>query len=121
MEPGNVPCWPFLVYHTNPSCISVEGRQRLTAVLRGIEELVTANPCNWDEAKYGELADTLQAILGLNQRQEVSRDGAARILGISVRSLNRKVSNGEIKPPHRNGDKSGVKYYTDDLLNAKQD
>lgn len=94
----------------------MSGKKRLLAVLKSIEMLVESNPCGWNDERMESLSDDLQALVSVKHRQEVSRDGAARILGVSTRTLRRKVSNGEIPPPHRTGDKSGVKYYIDDLV-----
>lgn len=88
----------------------------LLAVIKSIELLVESNPCNWEDNRMESLSDDLQALVSVKHRQEVSRDGAARILGISTRTLGRRVKSGEIKPPHRNGDKSGVKFYMDELF-----
>lgn len=88
----------------------------LLAVIKSIEMLVESNPCGWNDERMESLSDDLQALVSVKHRQEVSRDGAARILGISTRTLGRRVKSGEIKPPHRNGDKSGVKFYTDELF-----
>lgn len=66
------------------------------------------------------MSAALKQIVELNARREVSRDGAAMILGCSTRTLQRMVANGEVKPPHRNGDKSGIKFYVDDLENVRK-
>lgn len=66
------------------------------------------------------MSDSLKQIVELNAKREVSRDGAAMILGCSTRTLQRMVANGEVKPPHRNGDKSGIKFFVDDLESVRK-
>lgn len=94
----------------------MSGKKRLLAVLKSIEMLVESNPCGWNDERMESLSDDLQALVSVKHRQEVSRDGAARILGVSTRTIHRKVSKGELPTPHRNGDKSGVKFYADELI-----
>lgn len=61
------------------------------------------------------MANSIENLVQLNSRAEVSKDGAARILGCSTRTIQRKVEDGELPKPHRNGDKSGVKFFIDEL------
>ena len=90
-------------------------RQRFLTTVRKVFVLANENMCGWDDEQFKAMSDAMEQMIALNKRQEVSRDGAARILGISTRTLQRKVNNGEIKPPHRCGDKGGVKFFTDEL------
>lgn len=93
------------------------GKTRFLTTVRELFVLARENSCGWDEKQYETMAESLKQIIELNSRKEVSRDGAAMILGCSTRTLQRMVANGEVKP-HRNGDKSGIKFYVDELENV---
>lgn len=93
----------------------MKGRNRLISIVRKLIVLSEEDTCGWTDEQFNEMANSLDRLIQLNSKAEVSRDGAARLLGCSTRTLQRKVNNGEIPPPHRNGDKSGTKYYVDDL------
>lgn len=89
----------------------MEGKRRFLGIVRKAFVLATENSCGWTEEQYRSMADAMEQMIDLNRKAEVSRDGAARIMGISTRTLQRKVDKGEIPSPHRNGDKSGIKFY----------
>lgn len=91
------------------------GKKRFLGIVRAAIELATENKCGWTDEQFDAMAASMEQMIQMNARQEVSRDGAARILGCSTRTLQRKVNAGEVKPPHRNGDRSGIKFYVDDL------
>lgn len=93
----------------------MEGRKRFLTIVRKTLVLAGENSCGWTDEQYESMSAALQQMIDLNRKAEVSLDGAARILGCSVRTVQRKVEKGEIKKPHRNGDKSGIKFYAEDL------
>lgn len=93
----------------------MSGKRRFLGIVRAVVELARENECGWTEEQFEQMAASMEQMIQLNARKEVSRDGAARILGCSTRTLQRMVANGEVKPPHRNGDKSGIKFYVDEL------
>lgn len=90
-------------------------RLRFLNTVRKAFVLASENSCGWNDEQFKSMSDAMEQMIELNKKAEVSKDGAARILGCSVRTLQRKVESGEIPPPHRNGDKSGIKFYIDDL------
>lgn len=98
----------------------MSGKRRFLAIVRELFVLARENSCGWNEEEYEQMSAALKQIVELNARREVSRDGAAMILGCSTRTLQRMVANGEVRPPHRNGDKSGIKFYVDDLENVRK-
>lgn len=88
--------------------------------MRELFVLAKENSCGWNDEEFEAMSDSLKQIVELNAKREVSRDGAAMILGCSTRTLQRMVANGEVKPPHRNGDKSGIKFFVDDLESVRK-
>lgn len=94
----------------------MEERQRFLITVRKVFVLGSENMCGWSDEQFKSMSDAMEQMIELNRKAEVSRDGAARILGCSTRTLQRKINSGEIKEPHRNGDKSGIKFYIDDLM-----
>lgn len=93
----------------------MSGKKRFLSTVRVVIELSVENKCGWSDEQFEQIAQSMENMIRLNARQEVSRDGAARILGCSTRTLQRKVADGEVKPPHRNGNQSGIKFYVDEL------
>lgn len=93
----------------------MDEKRRFLNTVRKAFVLGIENSCGWTDEQFKSMSDAMEQMIELNKKAEVSRDGAARILGCSTRTLQRKVESGEIPPPHRNGDKSGIKFYIDDL------
>lgn len=96
------------------------GKIRFLRTVRELFVLAKENSCGWNDEEFEAMSDSLKQIVELNAKREVSRDGAAMILGCSTRTLQRMVANGEVKPPHRNGDKSGIKFFVDDLESVRK-
>lgn len=94
------------------------GRKKLQAVLKALDALVDANPCGMSDEQLSKMADDIQYLIDIKHRQEVSREEAAVMLGISTRSFRRLVIEGKIPQGHRNGHKE-LSWYVDDIIKLK--
>lgn len=94
----------------------MRGKSHFRFIVRTLIALSSENNCGWSDDEFEAAAKSLEQIIQLNRRAEVSNDTAARLLGCSTRTLRRKVEEGKIPAPHRNGDSSGLKHFVDDIM-----
>lgn len=83
-----------------------KGREELLEALRDTLLLAEHNPCRASDSTLMALANSLRALIDSELSMDISREHTARFLGMSTRSLGRKVAEGKIPSPHRSGHKA---------------
>lgn len=99
------------------------GQKALIELAEEIKTLAEANPCGWNSDKLTAVADTLKALISLRVRVGMSREQLARYLGVSTRTIQRRVREGRLPQPHHDGHKE-ITFYLDEVdrinkLNSK--
>lgn len=81
----------------------MNGKDELKELGQSIIRYANENPCDMDFATMGVIARSIRAFLEHILTPILSRDGAARYLGVSTRTLDRLVGQGKIAKPRRRG------------------
>lgn len=82
------------------------GQALLVETLRDVLLLSEHNPCNASDSTLRTLANGLRVFLTSELSMDLSREKAARFLGMSTRNLGRKVKDGTVPRPERRGHKA---------------
>ena len=83
-----------------------EGQMMLVETLKDTLMLAEKNPCRASDVTLMSLARGMKAFLSSEVSMDLSRDSAARFLGMSTRNLGRKVQDGSVPKPERHGHKA---------------
>ena len=72
-----------------------EGQKELMDVAKEIEILAKYNPCGMSDIVIGYIAKAIRSLM-LTNSNGLSKEQVSKFLNISPRTLDRKISNGEI-------------------------
>lgn len=81
----------------------MDGRDKLKSLGDDFHYYAEENPCGMDIETMGIIADSVRSFLEHILTPILSREGAARYLGVSTRTLDRLVEQGKIAKPKRRG------------------
>lgn len=81
----------------------MNGKDKLKQVGKDIIDYADENPCEMDFETMGLIADSIRTFLEHILTPILSREGAAKYLGVSTRTLDRLVEQGKIAKPKRRG------------------
>lgn len=80
------------------------GKEELKQALVGLSKAVEENPCSMGSATFLVLALFIKEIVRFTRsKQYLSSEEAARMIGISPRTLRRRVQEGLLPPPKHYG------------------
>lgn len=81
----------------------MNGKEKLDKLGDDFKYYAEENPCGMDIETMGIIADSVRKFLDFILTPILSREGAARYLGVSTRTLDRLVEQGKIAKPKRRG------------------
>ena len=81
-----------------------DGKEQLQLAIKGLHEAINENNCGMGSSTFLVLALFIREIVKFSRgKQYLSADEAARMIGISPRTLRRRVQEGLIPPPKHYG------------------
>ena len=90
-------------------------KEDLKQAINDLIKVIDENPCGMGSAMFWTLTIFIKEIVKFFRRKRyLSADEAARMLGVSTRTLRRRVEAGEIPPPKHYGHWE-VSYKTEDI------
>lgn len=93
----------------------MDGKQKIKAALQDLDSAIDSNDCGMSSSTFVVLAVFIREIVKFaNRKRYLSTDEAARMVGVSPRTLRRRVKEGLIPPPKHNGHHE-VSYKVEDI------
>ena len=93
----------------------MDGKQKIKAVLQDLDSAIDSNDCGMGSSTFVILAVFIREIVKFAKRKRyLSTDEAARMVGVSPRTLRRRVEEGLIPPPKHYGHHE-VSYKVEDI------
>ena len=82
----------------------MDGKQKIKAALQDLDSAIDSNDCGMSSSTFVVLAVFIREIVKFaNRKRYLSTDEAARMVGVSPRTLRRRVKEGLIPPPKHYG------------------
>ena len=82
----------------------MDGKQKIKAALQDLDSAIDSNDCGMSSSTFVVLAVFIREIVKFaNRKRYLSTDEAARMVGVSPRTLRRRVEEGLIPPPKHYG------------------
>ena len=82
----------------------MDGKQKMKAALQDLDSAIDSNDCGMGSSTFVMLAVFIREIVKFAKRKRyLSTDEAARMVGVSPRTLRRRVEEGLIPPPKHYG------------------
>jgi excisionase family DNA binding protein len=82
----------------------MDGKQKIKAALADLDSAIDSNDCGMGSSTFVVLAVFIREIVKFVRRKRyLSTDEAARMIGVSPRTLRRRVEEGLIPPPKHYG------------------
>ena len=82
----------------------MDGKQKIKAALADLNSTIDSNDCGMSSSTFVVLAVFIREIVKFAKRKRyLSTDEAARMVGVSPRTLRRRVEEGLIPPPKHYG------------------
>lgn len=70
--------------------------------------------CGWSDDMLYACAQTIKSLIAIKCRIGLSIEETARYFGVSTRTIRRRVQEGKLPKPHRQGHKE-ITFYTDEI------
>lgn len=82
----------------------MDGKQKIKAALLDLDSAIDSNDCGMSSSTFVVLAVFIREVVKFAKRKRyLSTDEAARMVGVSPRTLRRRVEEGLIPPPKHYG------------------
>ena len=95
----------------------MEEKEKLKQAIGDLNKVIDDNPCGMGRSMFVILALlTKEAAKFFRRKRFLSQDEAARMIGVSPRTLRRRVKEGLIPPPRHDGHRE-VSYRYEDIDN----
>lgn len=83
------------------------GTEALVEVANELAQMAKDNPCGWSQGGLMSFALALKAVINMkNGTRGFSREGLARFLGVDPRTVTRRVKEGRLPRPKRDGQRN---------------